>query len=333
MSKTYVEKPVIKIDYLVHQKVMHWVLNTDKEISGLGKIIKEGDSFRVIDAILLPQRNTQSTTDIEPEDVGKAMFELRETPGELRWWWHSHVNMGTFWSGTDDDTMEKLSAPGWFIHSVFNKQWNVRTAFQMGKPFNYRIDEIPLNVNHPNISAEMKALWDEEVKKNVTNVTTFRSARSSGQASAKGTVQVWDTTLNKFVDREYNNKRERKALKRLARGVGGHAPGEVRLLENGRHIPDPCIFCNFTFACKCDAMDKAAAEQLDEMERCYVCALVFDQCECSDADLQEFLWQVIPEPPDALPPHEPVLPRNKRRGVAPKGPPAGAPEGQAVGVG
>jgi hypothetical protein len=332
MSKTFTDKPIIKIDYLVHQKVMHWVLNTDKEISGLGKIIREGEMFRIIDAILLPQRNTQSTTDIEPEDVGKAMFELRETPGELRWWWHSHVNMGTFWSGTDDDTMEKLSTPGWFIHSVFNKQWNVRTAFQMGKPFGYRIDEIPLNVNHPNISAEIKAQWDEEVKKNVTNVTTFRHGRGSGQTPTKGTVRVWDVSLGKFVEREYSSKRERKALKRLARGVGGPTSGEVRLLEGGKHIPDPCIFCNFTFACKCDEREKETAEQLDGMSRCYVCALVFEHCECTDADLQEFLWGVIPEPPESLPPHEPVLPRNRRR-AAPKGAPAGAPEGQSVGVG
>lgn len=328
MSKTFTEKPSVSIDYLVHQKIMHWVQNTDKEISGLGKIINDNGKLKVIEAMLLPQRNTASSTDIEPEDVGKAMFELKDTPGELRWWWHSHVNMGVFWSGTDDDTMEKLSTPGWFVHSVFNKQWQVRTAIQYGKPFPYRIDEIPLLVNHPNISADLRAVWDQEVIKNVTNVTQFRHARRT-HLTTQGTIKYWDAALGEFVEKSYGNKRERKSIKRLVREAGGVVADDLRVLK-----PDKkkgCILCNYHYACKCDPEEKERAHDLDELGHCFVCACMIDLCECSDQDLQDYLSVVVPENAPGLPKHEIELPR--KRSVA-KGPPAGPPPGvPSVGVG
>src|SRR4051812_26444210 len=158
-------KPTIKIDYLVHQKVMHWVNGTNYEVSGLGKLVVEKNEIRVIDAMLLPQKNTAGSTDIEPEDVCKAMFELRDTPGELRWWWHSHVNMGVFWSGTDTDTMDKLASQGWFLSTVFNKKWEYRTALKMGKPFQILLDELPTAVHH-SVPAGLTDAWDAEFKKN-----------------------------------------------------------------------------------------------------------------------------------------------------------------------
>ena len=90
------------IENEVFRKIMHWVDKSDYEVSGLGTLTcDENGVFRVKSAMLLPQKNGTTHTDIEAEDVGKLMYALKDQAGELRFWWHSHVNMGVFWSGTD----------------------------------------------------------------------------------------------------------------------------------------------------------------------------------------------------------------------------------------
>src|SRR5512135_244863 len=78
-----VSETVVHIDRSVYQKIMHWVNKSDFEVSGLGKVILENGVLRVVEAILLSQTNTRTTTEIEPQDMGKAMFLLKDTPGML----------------------------------------------------------------------------------------------------------------------------------------------------------------------------------------------------------------------------------------------------------
>lgn len=154
-------------DSMVFFKIMHWVQKAGKnEISGLGKVIKEGNKLKVIDAILLPQKNGAAHTDIEANDVGKAEFLLKDTPGELRLWWHSHVTMECFWSGTDTDTIEKLGKYGWILATVFNQHWKNRSAVFIGGDNEMFIDEIPFR-HQFSLTDEMTAPWDKEFDENV----------------------------------------------------------------------------------------------------------------------------------------------------------------------
>ena len=173
----------IVIDSLVYQKIMHWVNKSNYEVSGLGKIIYEGGTIRVIDALLFPQKNTSAHTDIEGEHVAKAMYTLRETPGELRWWWHSHVNMDVFWSGTDRDTIEKISAGGWFVATVFNKRHEMRSCLNMVSPLPLgMIDNIPTRQLQL-VDPKLVKLWDGEYEKNVENMIPKWSGAWQGNYS------------------------------------------------------------------------------------------------------------------------------------------------------
>src|SRR5687768_16700469 len=120
----------VVIDQEVYQKIMHWVNKSNFEVSGLGNVIlEEGGIMRVVDAIMLPQKNGHTHTDIEGEDAAKAMYLLRNAPGDLKFWWHTHVDMDVFWSGTDRDTIRKIGAGGWFLSTVFNKKNQTRSAY------------------------------------------------------------------------------------------------------------------------------------------------------------------------------------------------------------
>lgn len=162
------------IDDMVYQKVMYWVRKSKVEVSGLGKVVVEDNTVRVIDAMLLPQTNTASSTDIDAEGIAKAMFELKDTPGELKWWWHSHATMGVFWSGTDRDTIKELSGPGWFAATVFNHKAEMKSAFALASPIKAIADDIPTIIGARMIDKDIVDLWDLEYDENI-KVPSYKS--------------------------------------------------------------------------------------------------------------------------------------------------------------
>lgn len=160
----------VVIENMVYHKIMHWINKSNDEVSGLGKITYKDGVISVVDAILLPQKNGSTHTDIEGDVVGKAMFLLKDTPGDLRWWWHSHVNMDVFWSGTDRDTIDKITQGGWFVSTVLNKRYEMRSALSMVHPVPLGfIDNIPTETIQY-LDANLVKKWDEDYDKNVVKL-------------------------------------------------------------------------------------------------------------------------------------------------------------------
>lgn len=162
----------VKIDQEVYKKIMFWVNRASTlEVSGLGMVKVEGDTLRVTSAMLLPQTNQATHTEITAEAVAKAMYELRNEEGLLKFWWHSHVDMGVFWSGTDRETIEELGDQGWILATVFNKKRELRSAFYskdgMTTPCGNSslfLDELETEIEGETFPAE----WEAEYTKNVT---------------------------------------------------------------------------------------------------------------------------------------------------------------------
>lgn len=131
----------IEISELAYQKVQYWVKKCNKEVSGFGvtSFRKEGADtvFTVHDAYLLEQEVGAAHTDIDAKALGKLMHKVltHDTYGKanagryrLNWWWHSHVNMEVFWSGTDRQTILDIGKNGLCLASVFNKKEEIRSA-------------------------------------------------------------------------------------------------------------------------------------------------------------------------------------------------------------
>ena len=177
-----------EIDEAVFAQIMFWVNKAEGEVSGLGKIERVNGVLRVTSAILLKQENTSVTTDIEAAAIGKAMFELKDAPGQLNWWWHSHVNMDVFWSGTDLDTIHKIGANGWFLSTVFNKRQEMKTAYyQKGNDFlpGLFIDDISTTTVYT-YDAAREAQWDKEFTDKVTEkkFSSFWNTPTTGRSSS-----------------------------------------------------------------------------------------------------------------------------------------------------
>lgn len=162
----------IQISREVFAKVMHWVNKSNDEVSGFGKVIwhPETEVFQVVDAYLLKQRNGAAHTDIDGQSLAKLMFTSKDQPGELKWWWHSHVNMQVFWSGTDVATIEELGGQGWIIATVFNKREEKRSALcykaqsDLGPMVEMR-DELSTYII--DTFQDKKSDWDKEYDANI----------------------------------------------------------------------------------------------------------------------------------------------------------------------
>lgn len=158
----------------VHQKVMYWVDKCHLEVSGFGKVVyhQGTDTFEVIAAYLLDQEVGPVHTNIDAASLGKLMYQTHKEEGELKWWWHSHVNMSTFWSGTDKDTIKELGHQGWAVATVFNKKGEHRSAlaYRTEHPTlgvqGHMVDELPLKVGYA-VAAHEQEVWAEELSAKV----------------------------------------------------------------------------------------------------------------------------------------------------------------------
>jgi hypothetical protein len=209
-SKGTMNDYTINIDNMVYQKIMHWVNKATGEVSGLGKLTidKTTGIITIKSAILLKQENTGTTTDIDAQAIGKAMFELRNEEGHLNFWWHSHVNMDVFWSGTDLDTIREIGGQGFVVATVFNKKREMLSCLYR-KPDEIFpetfINGITTNiVDH--ISPELITEWDTDFNekckvKQVTYPDLPRTYDFTGEYGSEGYgrdwYSGWTTNVNK----------------------------------------------------------------------------------------------------------------------------------------
>lgn len=165
-------KPRIIIPREVYDKVMRWCQSASpNEVSGFGIVERlENGSFRVKDAILLDQENTSGDTELNPAAIADAEFDYLNQGG-LRWWWHSHVNMDVFWSGTDMNAMRQLGGQGWILATVFNLKYEYRSAMYVKcktdfGDMNSFVDQLPTEIitYYPQEKFDQ---WDAEFKAKV----------------------------------------------------------------------------------------------------------------------------------------------------------------------
>lgn len=152
----------ITIPFKINEQIQFFVDKSDVECSGLGKVVTTPDGYAVTEIVLLKQENTATHTEIDAAAVGKALFELRNSQGGMYFWWHSHVDMGVFWSKTDRDTIEEIGLNGLCVAVVFNKKKEKRGAVYLKggelSP-NLYFDDVTVTIEEPaEVIAARKAL-------------------------------------------------------------------------------------------------------------------------------------------------------------------------------
>lgn len=210
----------VRLSELAHKKIMYWVNKSNKEVSGFGIIEydKEKKTFYVTDSFLIEQTVGLAHTDIDERGLAKLMYETAKLNGELLFWWHSHVKMSCFWSGTDLDTIKNLGKNGWIVASVFNQNDEIRSAcaylanssLNDNKPELVLYDDIQTFIEQPELSDEFKEYLDKEfatkVKEPVYSTTYYNGQTYSNFEDFMSRHNKSDNAIESAVVKQIANQ-------------------------------------------------------------------------------------------------------------------------------
>lgn len=143
------EKPVILITPMARMKLDAYIRGAEGEISGLGQVEETAEGIKITDVYLFKQICTGSTTDLDVSALSDALEEVikdGKDPGSFKLWWHSHHDMGTFWSEKDETTIRTFGPDNWMVSVVGNVKGEYRARIDFFKPIRYSFDELELRV-------------------------------------------------------------------------------------------------------------------------------------------------------------------------------------------
>jgi hypothetical protein len=142
----------------VYNELMAYVEHYDTEVSGCGMVetreYKNGEQNYVeykITEIFLPEKqsNSSASTDIDDSMIHELMTQcIKENKdiSKMKLHWHSHANMGTFHSGTDEDNYKTLNNGEFLVSLVINKDKEVLGRIDYYKPFIASISGVPVYI-------------------------------------------------------------------------------------------------------------------------------------------------------------------------------------------
>lgn len=156
------EKPLVLIPLSSYQKMMAYVDLCVGEVTGFFDIDWDVDkeAFVVGEVYLIKQEAGAADVEMDEDSIAEFMEEMISNGAEQlpRGWWHSHVNMGAFFSGTDDNTINNdFLNDSFTISLVVNKQRQMKASLVV---FNLRQPERPYL---DNILPEFKRIDDLRV--------------------------------------------------------------------------------------------------------------------------------------------------------------------------
>lgn len=216
---------IVRCSNDIYSKLMTYIDAVDIEISGMGYSSYADGIVTIEDLHVLPQECTGVETELDQKALAKFM-EARHRSGDTRpinVWWHSHVRMGCFWSGVDQENALSLAEnKDMFLSLVACKDGQVRCRVDIGKPFKLTIDKLRLNIDLPQPDNKAIDQWTKEAKSKV-RVKTFKPSFTTTpkiwQSPARDTsfetntcyrivpapklIRMWDGTL-KAADEKDN---------------------------------------------------------------------------------------------------------------------------------
>ena len=157
LDKTGIIKPTIIIDLEVMHKMQALVDESAVEISwhGFVKRNKDKSLYYVYDIAVFPQINTSTTTTTDQDEytewITKYIIDPNSDFENMRLHGHSHVNMGVFSSGVDDqyqkDLIKNTKDGDFYIFLILNKKREICTLlYDFNQQILFRNNDITLTV-------------------------------------------------------------------------------------------------------------------------------------------------------------------------------------------
>ena len=130
------------------EQLFGWTYSTATEISCLGCVTKDGNRFIVERFYLVKQSCTCASTELDHLAVAELIERLikegkSDEVQRIKCWAHSHPNMKTFWSSTDNNTC-KLLASDYLVSVVVSDNFAIRGRIDFTHPVHLTLDNVPV---------------------------------------------------------------------------------------------------------------------------------------------------------------------------------------------
>lgn len=180
----------IPLDY--YRRIMAYVDLVDTEITGFAECDFDETTkmFNIGKVHLLDQEASGASVEMSEEKIADFTLQMiNEGQTQLpRCWWHSHVNMNVFFSGTDETAIENLKNETFVLALVVNKKREMKADVMMWKPFPYRWVDLEVLIDYASyeIPEELKKEVEEKVKPEKAVVTFPFQGSSKKRGKDKG---------------------------------------------------------------------------------------------------------------------------------------------------
>lgn len=190
--KAYAPKLTIyREDYL---KLVAYALEAKGEISGFLKVTEhqDGQGYHIHAPIIFEQECTGVTTDLDTTSVAKFFDNIvrvqKGDPTEYRCWWHSHVDMDVFYSGTDNKSIDEFTEDwGFVIGITVNRKGEIYTRIQYNNPLWIELENVPLVIKET-LSNDML----DKIKADVASMVKEKTYTSSIVTTKKDVIDTDD---------------------------------------------------------------------------------------------------------------------------------------------
>ena len=178
-------------------KMLSLVQNFSTEVAWNGTVERcSNNTFLINDILVYPQTVTGATVNTDQEKFQTWMNELDDdTINSLRFHGHSHVNMGAYFSGTDDgDHASHIAAfnrpDQFFIFMVINKKLEFKVrVFDMASNTLFEDDSVEVRIAGVDFS-------DDTFIKEAKSVVETKSYSSAGSSGWPHTASYGDNSHN-----------------------------------------------------------------------------------------------------------------------------------------
>ena len=171
-----------------YRKMRQWVEMAKGEVSGLGLVSEESTptgqllQYIVTDIFLIKQQCSGTDTLLDSGAIGQFMIELVQQNidvSKIKLWWHSHGDLKTFWSATDEQCVRDLTNSSFMISTVTNKEESLLTRIDLYRPFHVTVNNIETDIQYPD-DPELDQFCAQEFQSKVTEHTFSPQAFAAG---------------------------------------------------------------------------------------------------------------------------------------------------------
>ena len=216
------------------EKMRHYVDGCTGEVSGMGKVEIVDGELTVTDCTIFEQTVSGVHSDIETHALAKFQVELVQKGEDLsHWklWWHSHADMGVFWSGRDTDTIDSSTEFEYMVSLVTNHAHDLKARVDTFKPLRL-FSDLSVEIQEE-YNVDLKALCDAEILEKVKKPAIQEYKKTKWDRAYLDTMGAGFRTGGRYFDDEWfdvNPDGKKKNKK--------YVPEEIVVSEKSKEIED-----------------------------------------------------------------------------------------------